>query len=335
MLIAPEIKICIGVPTRDRPELLKNLLHSLSELSTEPQIETIVAIVENGPLRTLDSIITDFSNRCRAVSVVYDLEPRLGIAVARNRLMQIAIQQASDYLVFVDDDEVVDKNWLVQLVKTAIDNRLDLTGGPVRLLGPPADASPWQETVWASLARRSQRVEDRARNRSGSGQINKTVIVTNNWLGRLKFLEANNLRFDEQLGFSGGEDTKLYHAAVAQGARTGWASGAVVHEQLGVKRLSFRYQFIRARDQKIASFRTKYDKVRATNVVKAVAFIIYRSITGLALTVACIVRPHAFVADVARSFGSATGCILALIGRSSEHYRNISNTLMFIALFLV
>jgi GT2 family glycosyltransferase len=256
------------------------------------------------------------------------MEPRLGIATVRNRLLEIAVRRECQYLAFVDDDEVVTSDWLNNLLKTAIEHRLDLVGGPVRPLGPPAGASRWQAAIWASLARRSRRIDDRALSRSGDGRINKTVIVTGNWLGRIEFLKEKNLRFDERLGFSGGEDTKLYHAAVAAGARTGWAANAVVYEAVGAHRLCFRYQFVRARDQTIASFRTKFDNPPLSAIGKAVAFIIYRGIAGVGLTFACLLRPSVFVIDVARSFGSAAGCVLALLGRHSDHYRNISRAVI-------
>ena len=83
-------------------------------------------------------------------------------------------------------------------------------------------------------------------------------LATNNWLGDLNFLRSEKLRFDEQLGLSGGEDTMLFLEAKARGAKTGWAPGAIVFEMLPAERLTFEYQYRRSRDRSVASFHAKY-----------------------------------------------------------------------------
>jgi len=318
-------KICVGCITRERPLLLAKLLGSFSKLRLADALNVHFIIIENGPRETLTELIHSFNKEVAPRPVRYEFEPRLGISFARNRVLSIALRERFDFVAFVDDDEIVDENWLTGLLWAAQNRHLDLVGGPVRLLANRDAKSRPEAQLWKSLARRYSRVERRADRRSGLGQLNETTIITNNWLARASFLRSHELCFDETLGFSGGEDTKLYYAAIALGARTGWAKNAVVSEFVGRERLTFRYQTQRARDQAIASFRTKNERFSIWRAMRVIGFIIYRGAASLALLLPSIVRPDLFSVDLARSIGTTVGSLLALCGGKSTHYEHIDS----------
>src|SRR5260370_22277664 len=102
--------VSVIVPTRDRPEQVRRCLQSLLALYY-PQYEIIV--VDNAPssCATADLIQQTYGN---VPQVHYEREDRPGSSWARNRGMMAA---RGEILAFADDDVIIDRYWLVELVR--------------------------------------------------------------------------------------------------------------------------------------------------------------------------------------------------------------------------
>ena len=131
-------------------------------------------------------------------------------------------------------------------------------GGPARLHPPSPNLDWWHHAVWRGCLAIKRRSEERAIGLLAKDRDGTVPLATNNWLADLNFLRSERLRFDEQLGLTGGEDTRLFLEAKARGAKTGWSPGAIVFELLPAERLTFEYQYRRSRDRSVASFHEKY-----------------------------------------------------------------------------
>jgi len=97
-----EITTTVAVCTRDRPELLERLLHSIAGQSRAPRE---VLVVDNAPAteRTRDLVREKFP------LYRYVREPVPGLDFARN----CALREATgSVLAFIDDDAVADRNWV-------------------------------------------------------------------------------------------------------------------------------------------------------------------------------------------------------------------------------
>ena len=92
----------VAICTRDRPELLERLLHSIAGQSREPHE---VLVVDNAPAteRTRELVSEKFPT-CR-----YVREPVPGLDFARNRALREA---TGTVLAFIDDDAVADRDWV-------------------------------------------------------------------------------------------------------------------------------------------------------------------------------------------------------------------------------
>ncbi len=102
--------VSVIVPTHDRPDIIPNCLQALLSLDY-PRYEIIV--VDNAPHTdaTAAFIRETYANHPQ---VRYIREERAGVSLARNR----GIQEArGEILAFVDDDAIVDRYWLVELVR--------------------------------------------------------------------------------------------------------------------------------------------------------------------------------------------------------------------------
>jgi glycosyltransferase involved in cell wall biosynthesis len=128
--------ICVGTITRHRPLMLQNLLRSYTQMDVPEGVRLHFIIVENNDWLTLQDIVEAFRGQMPQWPVQYSLEPRLGIAFARNRVLDCAIDAGIDLLTFADDDETVRPDWLIQLLAERDAFDLDIVGSPVRLAPP-------------------------------------------------------------------------------------------------------------------------------------------------------------------------------------------------------
>ena len=105
------VAVCIA--TYRRPDGLRRLLHALEQLefrvSALPSV--YVVVVDNDPSVgagfQVCNEIHDFRWKLQALR-----EQRKGISFARNTAMHRALELGADAIVFIDDDEVPEPEWL-------------------------------------------------------------------------------------------------------------------------------------------------------------------------------------------------------------------------------
>src|SRR6478752_6966716 len=93
-------QVVVGLATFHRPEGLARILPLLSQQVRELSgAEARIVVVDNDPLGGAREQVLEWADR----RVTYVHEPRPGIASARNRALDEALD--ADALVFIDDDE--------------------------------------------------------------------------------------------------------------------------------------------------------------------------------------------------------------------------------------
>lgn len=314
------MRICVGAITFRRPNLLGGLLRSFENLRAPPNATLIFLIVDNDAAMSAAIAVKNFQSRLKEGIVLYTVEARAGIPIARNRAVQEAIAAGADYLAFADDDEEVHPDWVCELVAAAVERKLDLVGGPVRCLSSDISMDLWSKALMTGIVARDMKKERSARRRAEKGLESNIVIVTNNWLVDLAWLRQTNLKFDEALRFSGGSDAKFYADARALSVRSGWSTSAVVYERVPLSRIGFGYQFDRARNQAIASFRRRH----AVNTPRVMLTTLLSSAVKVLGCAACVAGVPIFggraLIQVARQSGWAVGRMQALFGGTSSLY---------------
>lgn len=103
-------RVSVIVPTRDRADMLRNSLKTLLK-QDYPNFEIIV--VDNAPKSsaTADLVQKEFAGDDR---IIYLREDRPGVSWARNRGVKHA---RGEIVAFTDDDAIVDRLWLVEIVR--------------------------------------------------------------------------------------------------------------------------------------------------------------------------------------------------------------------------
>lgn len=126
--------VSVIVPTHDRPELLQTCLRALVALHY-PRYEIIVVDNAPGTNATADFIKQNYGD---VPWIRYVREGRQGISWARNRGI---MEARGKILAFTDDDVVVDRYWLAELVRpfSLSDDVACVTGQilPLELETPP------------------------------------------------------------------------------------------------------------------------------------------------------------------------------------------------------
>jgi hypothetical protein len=306
--------------------MLQCLLRSYAAMRVPPGVHLHFLIVENNDRLTLADIVAAFRETLPQWRVRYELEPRLGIAFARNRILDCALRGGHDLLTFVDDDEVVEVEWLVQLLAERDASNLDMVGSPVRLAPPEHGTSAWQNLIWSGIDRRTSESEARFGRLRSLDRADRIPIGTGSWMGDLAFFQRTGLRFDDGLGLAGDEDGHLWRAAKDQGARTGWTPYAVAYETVPAERLSLTYQFKRSRDLAITKYRGRFNGGSRDTLRRLPGLLIGRTLSlCFCLAAAPFTRGRSLV-SAAWFAGRMAGIIGACLGHTSSHYRHTSGS---------
>lgn len=228
-LSGPIGRVVVGLATYRRPELLAHCLRSLGQLrDVDEEWQRDVIVVDNDPAGSAEaaarSAAVDAGLRLR-----YEIEPRPGIAAARNRCVGSA--EGAELLAFVDDDEWVDARWLRHLLDTQALVDADLTGGPdVAVIEPGAPR-------WVAMGPLFTRRD----HPTGPYDAALGTLATSNLLIRLSIRNVLGDLFSDAYGLSGGSDRELTLRAADAGLRLAWSNEAVVYEAVDPRRLTVRW----------------------------------------------------------------------------------------------
>ena len=110
-------KVAICVCTYMRPQMLSRCISSLLELEYMNNWEIIINIIDNEKAPNNQLIVEGFQKHAKHV-VHYIHEPQRGISHARNKALEVSLEQKADWIVFFDDDQYVDKKSLICAYET-------------------------------------------------------------------------------------------------------------------------------------------------------------------------------------------------------------------------
>ncbi|TFV52997.1 glycosyltransferase family 2 protein [Blastococcus sp. TF02A_35] len=222
--------VTVAVLTFRRPEDLEAVLPLLVRHAAEvraPGCAAEVLVVDNDAEGSAREVVRRFE----ADGVRYVVEPTPGIAAARNRALAEA--QASDVLVFIDDDERPHDGWLRHLLDTWRGTGAQAVAGAV------VSEVSGEVDAWA-------RAGDFFRRRRLPTGTRIDVAATNNLLLDLSFVRGHGLLFDERFGLSGGSDTLFTRRLVADGGLLVWCDESVVTDRVPAERLTREWVLRRA-----------------------------------------------------------------------------------------
>jgi len=221
----PEVSVCIC--TYKRPELLLQLLESLSKQTLSPA-EFEVIVVDNDKLASAKQTIMLAVQRYPALAIRYEIEPIPGISHARNKTVAFA---AGELLAFIDDDEWAVGNWLSDLRECMENLKADAVLGPV-IPQYPEGTRPWVI---------QSRFFERSRFATGT-LIGSETCRTSNALVKARWVKSRQpVPFDERFALSGGEDHDFFKWLESQEGKFIWCDTAEVNEAVPLSRQTLSF----------------------------------------------------------------------------------------------
>jgi glycosyltransferase involved in cell wall biosynthesis len=173
------MKTTLAIVTRRRPEKLKRCLISITE---QKQLPAELIIIENDQEQLSKKIVDDFADR---LSIKYFQEEIQSVPKARNLAMKKA---KTRYLAFVDDDCVLDNNWLALAEKAISGSKAAYVVGRTKLFNLKkilALAQFQREKFWFKKSLKGNKA-------------NKNNVDTKNIILDLKILKKKKISFDEK-----------------------------------------------------------------------------------------------------------------------------------------
>ena len=318
-----ELTVLVAALTRRRPEMLSALIGSWGDMQLPENTNVVFLIVENDTTPLSAPYVENQGTLPNGTQVLYAHEPELGIPFGRNRAAKEAISKGADLLAFVDDDEIVAKDWLVEMIHAYRNSDAVLIGGPLRVKPSERSLSFIDQLMDKCITRRYLRKETRAARKADLSGTPGVTIVTNNWLAETSLFSTHNIWFDEAMRFTGGTDSKLCAEVKSAGLPTAWAAKAAVYEEIPLERLAIKYQYKRGRDQSSTNYHRKLDKKPKAklNIIVSVPIKIVM-IAGL--IVALPFTGGRTLLDVVRTSGWVVGRFDALLGRRSDLYKTVT-----------
>jgi succinoglycan biosynthesis protein ExoM len=213
--------VLIGVCTAQRPKMLKACLDSLAAQIVPEHVSLRAVVVDNEAEPNNRAAVEAQAARF-PFPLAYEHEPRRGIPFARNRVLDHALAMNAEWIAFIDDDEMAEPDWLAQLVSAAERYGCDVVQGQVYQF---ADGDE------PSRENGKRRLPDGTERRSAA----TGNVLFRSWIAAEFGL---NLRFDQALALSGGEDLDFFGRARSPGMKIVHCPYAVVHERLTWDRLT-------------------------------------------------------------------------------------------------
>lgn len=230
------MKITVILCTYNRCDSLATSLDSVAASVVPAGVEWEVLVVDNNSKdhtrEVIESFCTQYPGRFRYVS-----ELRQGLSNARNAGIREA---CGDVLVFVDDDVIVDRDWLHNLTAAMEDTRWVGAGGRIR---PEEGFSP---PAWLNIGGKFDLGGSIVLFDLGDqpGELDRAPFGTNMAFRKNMFEKYGNFRSDlGRCGDSliGNEESEFAHRLLNGGERLWYAPSAVVYHPVPKGRLKKSY----------------------------------------------------------------------------------------------
>jgi succinoglycan biosynthesis protein ExoM len=222
-----EIAVCIC--TYRRPYVL-NTIDSVAKQRLPQGTRVGIIVVDNDVVPSSRELVESYRPPSY-VELSYVHAPGQNISIARNAGLDAC---PGRWLAFIDDDEFASFDWLAHLCSA----RADATAvfGPVEAVYP-ADSPRWLTGG------------DHHSTRIRQGQVPVRTGYSGNALFDVDFVRRHGIRFDVELGRTGGEDTVFFNSIFRHGGKLSYAPAAVAYEEAVSSRRTLRW--VLSRQQRV------------------------------------------------------------------------------------
>lgn len=230
------VSLTVAICTHNHERRLTRTLRELKRV-VPPDSSWELLIVDNASTDGTPQVAAASDWRTPDVKVRVVHEERLGVSNARNR----AIQEATgEYVVFMDDDETPDPQWLCAFERVILTTRPDALGGRIEVMFEDGERPAWlQDELLGFLGKLDH----------GSAPRPLLDPATPIFTGNSAYRRDAFTRigaFNATLGRkgnvnTGGEDVEIYRRMIASGCKVWWVPDAVIYHRIQADKLRRSY----------------------------------------------------------------------------------------------
>ncbi len=219
--------IIINICTYKRLELLEKCILSIASLQIPKKWHIQIVVIDNECNQLCYELLNNLSHSIN-IRIHYFSEPKLGIPFARNRACTESLNLNSDWIIFIDDDEIAQKDWLISYDLSIKKNQARIFTGPVKYIFPENYAK------WLANKGLDNILDGDTLNRAATNNVMFSSSI-------LRELSADKW-FDENMKLIGGSDTEFFTRLVHYGEKIVFVKNAVMIEHVTNKRLSIKWR---------------------------------------------------------------------------------------------
>lgn len=279
--------IIIAICTYKREKLLERLLVNLQKINY-PSFKTEILVVDNDINQSAKEVCEKFKKKAK-INIVYSIEENRGFSNARNKALKKSFNLGATHIAFIDDDEIADKNWLI--------NHVDFYNKFNDIYISSAPTYKKFEQNYPDYI--VNNITFKSISHKELGKLKKTAAGGNVFFP-LDIVKHSNIYFDDTLNVTGSEDTDFFGRLSNAGYKIGWNNNAVNYEIVQSDRANIKWILKRA-------FNTGYSvakiKKRQLSKTKSILYNVEKFITVI---FEIIILPFTIIAGLTMFFNRLT-----------------------------
>ena len=226
------MKIALCICTYQRPQLLERLLDSLHDIQLGELTPDAVRImvIDNYPDGQARAVCERLASTL-PVGLDFLEERRKGVAFARNTVIDAALKKGTDFIAFLDDDDLPRPDWLLRLFEKQKQTQADIVGS----VFPPVVNPEWP--AWLAQSPLFDKPKPKSQTKYGA-PLNIGIGSTLINCKLLARMQAEGPLFSDEFGRIGCEDADFFARAARSGAVVCQTTKAVVERDYEQGRLT-------------------------------------------------------------------------------------------------
>ena len=226
----PEIKfIAVACNTLHRQAMLKKCIDSLMQLKAPEGVRIEIIITDNDANASAKPVVEKAVKNAR-FKLHYFVEEKRGLSNARNRLLKEAVNIGASHIAILDDDDIADENWLINLTQLYNEHEsATIISGP--------EYAFFDNEYPGYLKNNNIFVKNTTKKK---GEIRQTSSTHNSFFPTDIMTKAD-IWFDPSFVFMGGEDGDFFSRALNAGYVIAYNPEAIVREVNDKNRVNVKW----------------------------------------------------------------------------------------------
>ena len=219
-------KIIICICTYNRNKNLIECLESIKRMKLIKKFDVEILIIDNTIDFKSKKKVEKYKKKTSFKINIIN-EKKRGIVYARNSCLDFIKNKKTNYISFIDDDCIFDKNWIVNAFKILKKYNADIVTGPQN---------------YSKDSNKNINFTKFFEKKYNQNILKVNWAATNNILFKSQILEKNNLRFDKNLNkFGMGEDQLFFLRLSKLGKKIFYSKEIKVTESIHKHRLNIQW----------------------------------------------------------------------------------------------